>query len=547
VGKRRIKEDDELFNAGGVYRPTPRKSIRVVTPSAVIKADGKPLFIDRSTRKRPLAMQGPMISVRLQPLGSHDWVEKNAVASMKRFERLHTPRTRALTLYQSRDLALGSFWSDLWDRIKRIVNAIYETIKGIINLIIKGLKKVFEAVRWLIGQILKIPGLLLSFVEWFPFTRWLYLGIDHLTGGALTSLKALLNITAKFTLGEHISREEVMVAMKIVGPLVTIAVGVITGGIALAAISAGAMVLKNGPIGKTAIGRFLLDVVAVGAGMLLVGSSISNAFMKAGEDLAIKAGKNAIADATGIPVDVLDVLTGNIQSVADIQSKVTSFVEGGWATTDYGAVIKQVTTATSLLPEPARIAAGATYAVTEAAPGTEISSLDKFAYTTLDDKSPIASAAYSTVKDPSQVTAALESGVNKAVDVASDPTGAVSAAGNAIVTGATAAAEAVPSITSIKPPTSLEIKAPSFPGMPDIDVDPKEATDFVLSLLSKKSPAQASQVTQIIEEYQLAPVDTTLRVASLKSTGMVKAAAGIIVGLTILGTMLMDSKKKGKR
>jgi hypothetical protein len=83
--------------------------------------------------------------------------------------------------------------------------------------------------------------------------------------------------------------------------------------------------------------------------------------------------------------------------------------------------------------------------------------------------------------------------------------------------------------------------------MPDIDVDPKEATDFVLSLLSKKSPAQASQVTQIIEEYQLAPVDTTLRVASLKSTGMVKAAAGIIVGLTILGTMLMDSKKKGKR
>ena len=145
----------------------------------------------------------------------------------------------------------------------------------------------------------------------------------------------------------------------------------------------------------------------------------------------------------------------------------------------------------------------------------------------------------------SSATSAIATGVTAAPGAIVT---AVTEAPSAVVAAAKATAEAVPSITDIQPPSlPTEVKAPTFPGMPDISVNPMDAVDFILGLLSKKP---AAQMTSVNESYPATPStenpvqSVAFPTSIIKSTGMVKAAAGIIVGLTILGTMLMDSSKK---
>lgn len=94
-----------------------------------------------------------------------------------------------------------------------------------------------------------------------PLLKDVYKGVDKLTGGTLTSIARVNNLANKLAEGKPIKKAEIMEAA-----MMALKVGAVvaSGGSAASLVSAGAGMLKGGPLGKTALGQNLLTLAEVG-------------------------------------------------------------------------------------------------------------------------------------------------------------------------------------------------------------------------------------------------------------------------------------------
>lgn len=98
--------------------------------------------------------------------------------------------------------------------------------------------------------------------EFLPGVRDVYKGLDKLTGNTLTSLERVTNLPAKALEGKPIGKAELIEAAMMAFKVGAI---VVSGGSAVALIGAAAGALKEGPLGKTALGNTLLSIGEVGS------------------------------------------------------------------------------------------------------------------------------------------------------------------------------------------------------------------------------------------------------------------------------------------
>jgi len=325
---------------------------------------------------------------------------------------------KARLLYPSaRNQALGNIFGDIWDFIKKIISNIIDAITKIIMGIIHFFQDpigTIKAVWHELGVFVK-NGMFLGWLENSCLTRWLFRGIDWLTGGFLTNLKNTLGLPGKVMLGEKITRRDLMVAISVVATLVAVA---LTGGLLSASFNA----IKSGPIGKTLLGALLVGTVGATVLAIVSGGDVVSALSDYGEDEAKDQATDALAAKTGVPADAISISSG---SAIDI-------VQGDKSLTDIGIDAAKDTTTSSMMPEPVRVAANATYSANDADQGSELTAAKDSVYDSLQDKNPVAAYTLKTMSDPASVADSIKSGASSAVDVVSDPGGAVSDAASSI-------------------------------------------------------------------------------------------------------------------
>lgn len=197
---------------------------------------------------------------------------------------------------------MGSVFSAIFDFIASIVEAIIGYVVAIISTIIllftnpmAAIKKIFQALIDLFTG-----KLFLDFLSSFPLTRWLYLGIDHLTGGFLENLRTLTSLPGRFLTGQAIPRSDLIKALGVLVVILTFAVAVLTAGAIIAVIGVSTQLLKAGPLGKTALGRTLLDICAIGAAAVAGGTNLIDAFADAGEKWLEHTAIGKIAERSGV-------------------------------------------------------------------------------------------------------------------------------------------------------------------------------------------------------------------------------------------------------
>jgi len=148
----------------------------------------------------------------------------------------------------------------------------------------------------------KVVGGILKFVATAPFATLklipvvnsLYKGIDHITGGALTSIENIAGMPGRVIAGEKITAKELLDNLSFA---LKVGAVVLTGGAAAAVIGASAQQLKNGPLGDTALGRTLLDVASIAAVATAAVTTAQTAASNAASQGANTA-QQAVAQAT---------------------------------------------------------------------------------------------------------------------------------------------------------------------------------------------------------------------------------------------------------
>ncbi len=128
-----------------------------------------------------------------------------------------------------------------------------------------------------------------------PVLKDVYKGVDKLTGGTLTSIKNVNNLLNKAAEGKPIKKGELMEAA-----MMALKVGAIvaSGGSAASLVSAGAGMLKGGPLGKTALGQNLLTLAEVGGAAAAIhqaatAQAAKQAAQTGSKELAKQAAKTA--------------------------------------------------------------------------------------------------------------------------------------------------------------------------------------------------------------------------------------------------------------
>jgi len=243
--------------------------------------------------------------------------EVNQPADLRRIQKNYYPTVRGQDLILRKPARLiayplaaqgyggfeGFFLVDIFDDI---FNWIMETIRRIIDAVIWAVKHPFEALKDLFLFAITLPFNftveLMDFLKDFPLTRWLYNGVDGLTGGLLTSIRTAFSLPYRFVTGQPISRAELLGTLMLV---IQVGLIVLTGGSAISIIAFAASALKKGPLGKTALGRTLLDLAVIGAGAIVGGASLFEAFEAAGEKYALGKAVASVAKAVGVSAVIL--------------------------------------------------------------------------------------------------------------------------------------------------------------------------------------------------------------------------------------------------
>lgn len=102
-----------------------------------------------------------------------------------------------------------------------------------------------------------------SIIKATPGLKDVYKGVDKLTGGTLSSVERVVNLPNRIAAGKPISKAELMEAA-----MVALKVGAIvaSGGSAASLVSAGAGMLKAGPLGKSNFGKNILSIAEIAGG-----------------------------------------------------------------------------------------------------------------------------------------------------------------------------------------------------------------------------------------------------------------------------------------
>jgi hypothetical protein len=268
----------------------------------------------------------------------------------------------------ARKSGFGDFWSDLWNFFVSVLASIVSFVVGLLKRIIYDLLHPLQLLKDLVQLTLDVitGNIFLQFLANFPLTRWLYLGIDHLTGGFLTNLTELTSLPGLFFTGQTITRAMAMQALGTLITVLSIAVAVVTGGVAVGLIGGSVTLLKQGPLGKTALGQTLLDIAGIGLIAVVGGTDLVEAFLNAGESKLQGTAIGALAQKCHLSSLVV-ALIGTGASEAESQISFTSSNEASAAASDEAqdeetqsseSEVNDEVDLSSVMPEPTEEAEG---------------------------------------------------------------------------------------------------------------------------------------------------------------------------------------------
>jgi hypothetical protein len=203
------------------------------------------------------------------------------------------------------NVGMGSLGFDIFGGLFDFAKAIADAVIGMIRAVVDGIKNmvmgIYNALRKIdwdkIGKDLgKAVGNFLvavnpfaltnKFLREFPLTSNIYRELDKFTGGALTTMENLSTLAGRVIRGDAISREEMVQNLLFGIRVAAIFFAGPAGSAAVNAATVGAVAgqLKQGTLGKTALGRDLLGIAEVAGYAYAAGSSISDALMKKATD-----------------------------------------------------------------------------------------------------------------------------------------------------------------------------------------------------------------------------------------------------------------------
>jgi len=169
----------------------------------------------------------------------------------------------------------------------------FKKLKKLVKKVVpKAVSKAVKDVSKVAGKVVNAPlKLAHQVVTNVPLVKDVYKGVDKLTGGTLTSLHRTVLLPGQALQGQKITK-----AMFVESLMNVIKIGaiVVTGGSAAAVIGAAAGALKQGPLGKTSLGRSILSVAEV-AGLAYAGGQAMSKVLekKALDTAAAKASSEA--------------------------------------------------------------------------------------------------------------------------------------------------------------------------------------------------------------------------------------------------------------
>jgi hypothetical protein len=213
------------------------------------------------------------------------------------------PKMYRIEIYQHPLLVYGSglpMYGDLgWPKfLKAIGRGIAKAAKGVakgVGAVARGVGRAAKGIGKVALKGVRLAGKLTSeaikltvkVVNKIPVVGHVYRGVDKLTGGALTTATNIATLPGRAIAGEPITKAELMKDLAFVARVGAV---ILTGGSAAAVIGATSGVLKDGPIGKSKIGRALLSVGEV-AGFATAG------YMAATKEVAAKAATQTTTSA----------------------------------------------------------------------------------------------------------------------------------------------------------------------------------------------------------------------------------------------------------
>jgi hypothetical protein len=212
--------------------------------------------------------------------------------------------------------SMGNILGDIFGFIEDIINSILNTIESVLKSVMHALANPLQGLKDLIQfNVDMITGkIFLDVFKNMPIIRYLYIGVDELTGGFLTNLSLLSSLPGRFIVGKPISRSDLLKALSALKVILVVAIGVLTGGATIAIIGATAGLLKAGPLGKTALGRTLLDIAAIGAGAYMGDVNIITAFINAGQSKLTSMGILAVAGKLGLNAAIVGLTSLAVSS-----------------------------------------------------------------------------------------------------------------------------------------------------------------------------------------------------------------------------------------
>lgn len=214
--------------------------------------------------------------------------------------------------------ALGSFLDDIFSFIEDIVKSVIAAVERVLARILHDLAHPMDLLKDLVQVTADFMTgkTFLDALASFPLTRWLYVGLDWLTGGFLTNLRTFTSLPGRFLTGQKISRADLLAALSVLKVILIVAIGVVTGGATLAIIGASVGLLKAGPIGKTALGRTILDIVGIGLAAVCGDTDILQAFINAGQDHLKGTLIGAAASKLGINAAIVSLTSAGVAYAA---------------------------------------------------------------------------------------------------------------------------------------------------------------------------------------------------------------------------------------
>ncbi len=417
-------------------------------------------------------------------------------------------RGRALGGYQYRtDLGtLGSFLDDIWNFIKDIINYCINIIKTIIARIMEFFSNPLGALRKLLQTMFDFMSgkMFLDLLATCPLTRWLFNGIDVLTGGFLTSYMTLISLPGKVVGGEGITRADLLKSLGLVKIALVLVATVATGGLILAAAGASTTLLQNGVLGETELGHFLLGLAGAVGGALLNGASLIDAFAKDGLNYIREEAVDATSNVTHVPANVLDIgisettnlIGGNGFSYDAIKDKGGLYKVAGNVIEDPSAITNFVSGAGSGIASAVVDAPGAVVTGVTAVPSVIMAVPEAAASAVIATPGVLVAGAGAVASGvaaiPSVLVATPGAVVDGATAVGSGVVTGVSAVGSGIATAAKAVYDAPGAVVDSLSSGQAASATANFK-IPGVDLTSLPYEDLVDTLIDFLDPADQAK------------------------------------------------------